>query len=187
LEFAATSPGDSKQYCSNCGAAKGSEIMTRRETQKNGHFSEERLEKIAQAAIEEARMVVPGIQALFGFQLIAVFNQRFHDLTPGEQAVHFFSLVLVALAIALIMTPAAYHRLVEWGSVSDFFVRLASRLIATAMVPLMVALCLEVYLVGRVVALPRWLSAVTAGGLFVLFAVFWFGFPFFMRRLRDGK
>src|SRR4051794_39376366 len=126
--------------------------MARRETPKNGQFSEERLEKIAQAAIEEARMVVPGIQALFGFQLIAVFNQRFHDLTSGEQALHFFSLVLVAVAIALIMTPAAYHRLVEWGSVSDFFVRLASGLIATAMVPLMVALCLEVYLVGRVVA-----------------------------------
>jgi hypothetical protein len=160
--------------------------MGRRPTHKNGHFSEERLEKIAQAAIEEARMVVPGIQALFGFQLIAVFNQRFHDLAPGEQTLHFFALVLVALAIAVIMTPAAYHRLVEWGSVSDFFVRLASRLIAAAMVPLMVALCLEVYLVGRMVGLMPWLGAATAGGLFVVFAGLWFAFPFAMRSLRDG-
>jgi hypothetical protein len=36
-------------------------------------------------------------------------------------------------------------------------------------------------------AVPQWLSAVTAGGLFVLFAVFWFVFPFAMRRLQDGK
>ena len=35
---------------------------------------DERVEKMAQEAIEEARMVLPGIQALFGFQLIAVFN-----------------------------------------------------------------------------------------------------------------
>jgi hypothetical protein len=27
-------------------------------------------------------MVLPGIQALFGFQLIAVFDQRFADLLP---------------------------------------------------------------------------------------------------------
>jgi hypothetical protein len=43
---------------------------------------DEHTEKIAQEAIDEARMVLPGIQALFGFQLIAVFNERFAQL-PG--------------------------------------------------------------------------------------------------------
>ena len=33
------------------------------------------LESQVKAAIDEARMVLPGIQALFGFQLIAVFNE----------------------------------------------------------------------------------------------------------------
>jgi hypothetical protein len=155
--------------------------MVNRGTRKDDHPSEERRERIAQAAIEEARMVVPGIQALFGFQLIAVFNQRFHDLTAGEQTLHFFALVLIALAIAIIMTPAAYHRLVERGSVSDFFIQLASRLIAAAMLPLMVALCLEVYLVGRMVDLSSWFSAALAGGLFAVFATLWFAFPFAMR------
>src|ERR1700694_2515161 len=41
----------------------------------------ESLDAEARYTIEEARMVLPGIQAIFGFQLIAVFNQRFHDLT----------------------------------------------------------------------------------------------------------
>jgi hypothetical protein len=31
------------------------------------------------AAIEEARMVLSGTQALFGFQLIAAFNERFQQ------------------------------------------------------------------------------------------------------------
>ena len=37
----------------------------------------EALKDAVEQALEEARMVLPGIQALFGFQLIAVFNQRF--------------------------------------------------------------------------------------------------------------
>ena len=37
--------------------------------------------------LNEGRMVLPGIQALFGFQLIAVFNQGFaQKLSAAEQA-----------------------------------------------------------------------------------------------------
>ena len=35
------------------------------------------LEEESRTTIEEARMVLPGIQAVFGFQLIAVFNNGF--------------------------------------------------------------------------------------------------------------
>jgi hypothetical protein len=122
----------------------------------------EKTEKMAMAAIEEARMVLPGIQALFGFQLIAAFNDTFRRLEPQEQILHFVALVLVALAIAIIMTPAAYNRLVERGSLSDFFVRLASWLIAAAMLPLMIALCFEVYLLARVIVHRRWICGATS-------------------------
>jgi hypothetical protein len=143
--------------------------------------SEESLDKRAEAAIEEARMVLPGIQALFGFQLIAGFNQGFNQLSATEQYLHYSSLVLVTIAIAIIMTPAAYHRIVEQGSVSLFFVRLISWLIAVAMVPLMIALGLEVYVVGIVILKAQALSAVIAGAVVVLVAALWFGFPFAMR------
>ena len=75
---------------------------------------------MARAAIEEARMVTPGIQVLFGFQLVAAFNERFRQLGPIEQALHFVALVLVALSVALIMTPAAYHRISEPDRSRDF-------------------------------------------------------------------
>jgi len=39
-------------------------------------------------------MVLPGIQALFGFQLIAVFSDGFaNKLTRAEQRLHFFATV----------------------------------------------------------------------------------------------
>jgi hypothetical protein len=41
---------------------------------------DEQADKTGREAIEEARMVLPGIQVLFGFQLIAVFNERLKSL-----------------------------------------------------------------------------------------------------------
>jgi Family of unknown function (DUF6328) len=47
------------------------------------------LSRAAEYLLEECRMVLPGIQALFGFQLIAVFNQGFGEkLTIGEERLH---------------------------------------------------------------------------------------------------
>ena len=103
----------------------------------NEQVEKEELDKRAQNAIEEARMVLPGIQALFGFQLIAVFNQRFPQIPAGQQLLHYTALILVAVAIGLIMAPAAYHRIVEQHSVSRFFIQLTSIMIATSMLPLL--------------------------------------------------
>jgi Family of unknown function (DUF6328) len=142
------------------------------------------MESIAQEVIEEARMVLPGIQALFGFQLIAVFNERFHSLPSLEQNLHYAALILVGVAIAVIMTPAAYHRMVEQTTVSEFFVRLASWFIAAAMVPLMTAIALESYVVG-VVLFGRGLASIGISALlFCLFAGLWFALPLSMRRKR---
>ena len=84
------------------------------------------------------------------------------------------------------MTPAAYHRQVEPGSVSKFFVGLASLLVALAMIPLMTGLSLEVYLVGQIILYDQATSAIIATALFGIFAGLWYGFPFAMkRRLRE--
>jgi hypothetical protein len=139
---------------------------------------------IAQETLEEARMVLPGIQALFGFQLIAVFNERFRSLDPLDQRLHYAALVLIAVAIALIMTPAAYHRMVEQTTVSDFFIRFTSWLIAAAMVPLMTAISLETYIVAVILFGRGILSVGVSLVLFGLFAGLWFGLPLAIRRGR---
>jgi hypothetical protein len=63
------------------------------------------LEEETRTTIEEARRVLPGIQSLFGFQLVAVLNGRFQDLTGVEQVLHLVALLMVAVSVALIMTP----------------------------------------------------------------------------------
>jgi hypothetical protein len=144
--------------------------------------SQRELMKKAQMAVAEARMVVPGLQALFGFQMMSIFNTRFETISYGNQTLHLFALFLTTLSIALIMTPAAYHRIAEPETGSEFFVRLTSGLIATAMVPLMISLTLDVYVVANLVSQSQILSTAIAFLVFVAFAALWFAYPFTKRK-----
>jgi hypothetical protein len=127
--------------------------------------------------LEEARMVLPGIQALFGFQLIAVFNQGFAEkLSRGEQLLHLAAIGMTAVAVALIMTPAAFHRQKGPHHVSDAFVQISTRLLLWSMWPLAAAISIDFYLVGRVIAGENWVTAV-ATALFALFVLLWFVMP----------
>jgi hypothetical protein len=135
------------------------------------------LSKAAELLLGECRMVLPGIQALFGFQLIAVFNNSFSQmLTPPEQKLHLFALSLTAIAIALVMTPAAFHRQTGPEKITGQFIRLATRLLLLSMLPLLVALCIDIYLIARIIAGSPLASvlAVTVGGLFI---ALWFILP----------
>jgi hypothetical protein len=117
-----------------------------------GRKEEVRLDSAASHLLEECRMVLPGIQALFGFQLIAVFNQGFDEkLSSGEQQLHFAALFLVALSAALVMAPAAIHRQSQQRFVSERFIWLSSVLVLVSMLPLALGLSLDVFLIARIV------------------------------------
>src|SRR5689334_1375007 len=103
---------------------------------KRNGVQKEDLETETSHILEEARMVLPGVQALFGFQLIAVFNATFHEkLSRAQQSLHFVALCLVAIAAGMVMTPAAYHRQVQRGATSRRFTKMASRLLTGSLVP----------------------------------------------------
>src|SRR6476660_8578522 len=86
------------------------------------------LHDAANLLLEECRTILPGIQALFGFQLIAVFNAGFDEkLAATDRVVHLAAIVMVAIAIILIMTPAAYHRQTARIKVESAFIILTSR------------------------------------------------------------
>lgn len=96
-------------------------------------------------------MVLPGIQALFGFQLIAVFNAKFWELSFSQRVTHLIAIGFVAIAIALVMTPAAYHRVVLQMSISQRFLDISSRLLLCSMVPLMLEICLDFSLIAAMI------------------------------------
>jgi hypothetical protein len=132
--------------------------------------------------LEEARMVIPGVQALFGFQTMAVFNQRFADLPDSGVHAYLAGLALLALAIALLMAPASFHRMSERGQVSRSLINLASRLLAWGMVPLMIGLALDIYVVVLAVLDESGIAAAAGFAALALFALLWFVLPALRRR-----
>ena len=144
----------------------------------------ETLEEEATHVTDEARMVLPGVQAVLGFQLVAVFNQRFQEFSPGEQTVHLPAFLLVALAMGLMMTPAAYHRQVERGRVSQRFIDLSSKLLTIAMLPLIAGLCLDTYLIARLILRDTAMAVIVAGAATLMLIGLWYALPAFCRSLK---
>jgi hypothetical protein len=143
-----------------------------------GNKEEVKLGSAASYLLEECRMILPGIQALFGFQLIAVFSQGFDEkLTGGEQQLHFLALFLVALAAALVMAPAAIHRQTQQRSVSERFIWVSSVLVLASMFPLALGMSLEVYLIARVVFGTPGIGLAFSAVLLALLMVLWMLLP----------
>ena len=61
--------------------------------------------------LTEARVILPGAQALLGFQLTVTLTKAFGQLPDSLKLFHVASLCCVAVAIILLMTPAALHRI----------------------------------------------------------------------------
>jgi len=59
--------------------------------------------------LAEARVLLPGGQALLGFQFVATLTKSFHVLPISYQYIHVVDLCAIALAVTLLMTPAALH------------------------------------------------------------------------------
>jgi hypothetical protein len=128
--------------------------------------------------LEECRMVLPGIQALFGFQLVAVVEPPFFEiLGRGEQIAHLVALAMTAVAIALVMAPAAYHRQVHPEAVSNRHLRVSSIMLTIGMLPLMLAIGIDVYIVARVVSRSVAAAALVAGLVGCVFVGLWIVLP----------
>ncbi len=141
------------------------------------------LNDAASHVLEECRTVVPGMQALFGFQLIAVFTTSFkEDLSPTERVLHLVAILLVTIAVALVIAPAALHRQMEPMAVSRRFIAISSRLLMASMAPLAAGICLDVYIVARVILGTSVGAAIIAALLLGVFIVFWLVVPRRARR-----
>ena len=141
------------------------------------------LNEAATHVLEECRTVVPGMQALFGFQLIAVFSPAFRDqLLESERMIHLAAIVLVTIAIVLVMAPAALHRQADPMSVSRLFIQTSSRLLMASLVPLGVGMVLDVYVIARIILRSNLGAIVVAVVLLAVFVVFWRVIPQRARR-----
>lgn len=129
-------------------------------------------------------MLVLGSQALLGFQFITTLTEAFEKLPLSSRYVHLSSLLLVALSIVLLMTPAAYHRIVERGEETDHFHRFASRVLIASMLPLPLGVTGDLFVVVRKVTESATAALAVAALMLIFFYGFWFGYTVYRRGRR---
>lgn len=132
--------------------------------------------------LTEARVILPGAQALLGFGLVATLMDGFSRLPAPSKWVHVFGLLSVAAAIVLLMTPAAYHRLAEKGEDTEYFHAIATRLVLAALMPLGLAIACGLYIAVERVSHSPLAAVVTSASVFVGLMIFWFAAPLMRRR-----
>jgi len=131
--------------------------------------------------LQELRVAGLGVQVLFGFLLSLPFTNRFTHLSPGQRNLYLATLVLAAVATALLLGPVAYHRLVFRQGQKERLVRAANIMAIAGLATVGLAVSAAVLLVTDYVS-----SGLTAGLITafvtIVFAGLWFAFPLAHRR-----
>jgi uncharacterized protein DUF6328 len=133
----------------------------------------------------ESRVILPGAQAMLGFQLAIVLTQSFDKLPEELKLAHAVSLGLVALSVVLLMAPPAYHRIVFDGEDDPEMYQVGSILITVATLPLALGIAGDVYVVLSKIAGEMAGLICGAVAAAVLLGM-WYGFPFAARLYGAG-
>jgi hypothetical protein len=142
-------------------------------------------EKIDQM-LTEARVILPGAQALFGFQFIVTLTGPFAELPHAVQATHFAALVAIGLSMMLLIAPAAVHRLTFGGMDSERMHDIGSFLVTLALVPLATGIAADVFVASfRMLGDAAMAAALAATGFSVL-ATLWYALPLALRASADS-
>ena len=165
----------------------GLELGVRRRTSNSGgamtkqREQEPTLNEKVKEVLIEARIVLPGAQALLGFQFLIVLAQQFSELPRSSKYIHFASLSAVALSTIFLIMPAAYHRIVLRGEDSEDFPERAGRMVIAAMFFLGLGVSGDFLVVCRVVTGSLPASVELALALLILYYGLWFGWTSYTR------
>ena len=131
--------------------------------------------------LTEARIIIPGCQALLGFQLVAMMTQAFDELPQDAKIMHAAGLCCVTIAMILLMTPAALHRLSFAGSDSERFLRLGSAFVIAGPLPLALGIAADVYVVFLKINHSATFTVLASSVLLLAMLALWYFYPVWLR------
>jgi uncharacterized protein involved in cysteine biosynthesis len=146
----------------------------------NGETRQERVNRELMELLTELRVALPGVQFLFAFLLIVPFQQTIDRVTDFQRGVYFVALAAAAVTTALLIAPAAQHRVLFRQHDKEMLLRRSNRSAFAGLVVLAVAIASAVLLVVDVL-FSRTLAWATAGALSALLAWWWVAVPFWQR------
>jgi hypothetical protein len=138
-------------------------------------------------ALTEARVILPRVQALLGFQLAIVLTNEFAALPATSKEIHAVAIALIVLATVLLIAPAAYHRVVYQGDVVPQFHKIASRYLLAATVFLALGLSSDIRVVVSKITESDVLATTFAVVSVALLLGLWHFWPWWVRRARSSS
>jgi len=141
------------------------------------------------ALLTASRIVLPGAQALPGFQLAAYLTDGYQRTPFDARIAHAAGLVLLIVAMILLVAPAAFHRLAERGEDTPRAERVCAILVLAGMAPLGLAISADLYVVCRLVDATRPAALAAAACAALVSGAAWYVFPLSIRatRVRDRR
>jgi hypothetical protein len=133
--------------------------------------------------LQELRVAGLGVQVLFGFLLSLPFTSRFERLGSAQRDLYVAAVALAAVAIALLVGPVAYHRLVFRRHQKEHLIRAANVMAICGLVTVALAISAAVLLVLSYVV-PGITAAVISAFVVILFAGLWVALPLARRTHR---
>jgi len=153
-------------------------------TSRDGESRQERIDRELIELLNELRVALPGVQFLFAFLLVVPFQQRGGQITDFQRGVYFVALAAAALATALLIAPAAQHRILFRQHDKEALLRRSNRSAVAGLLALGVAICAALLLVVDVL-FSLTLAWVTSGALAVLLLWWWLAVPLWQRAHHD--
>ena len=132
--------------------------------------------------LTETRVVLPGVQALLGFQFTAVLTDAFMQLPPPLRLLHFACLGLMALAMILLMAVPSYHRVVASGEDRPDVERFGTCMVLGALGPIALAIAPDFYILLVRVEVPAGGALALALLTLAACAGLWLVYPLLARR-----
>jgi hypothetical protein len=139
------------------------------------------LKQSADQILQGIRIVLPGTQALMGFQFIAIFNPVFQGLSSGLQDLHFATLILTILCSIFLIAPVAFQQIGEGGSATKRFLQYTRKMLCAAMLFLILAISGDVYVAAKAIGMDTEPAVAIAAMLFGAGILLWFGYAFLRR------
>ena len=144
----------------------------------------QRVDRELMELLNELRVALPGVQFLFAFLLIVPFQQVARDISEFQRDVYFVALLSAAVATALLIAPAAQHRVLFRQKEKEELLHRSNRSALAGLVVLALAISSALLLVVDVLfsLTQAWVSA---GVVAALLLWWWILVPFWQRSRND--
>ncbi|RJQ76261.1 hypothetical protein D5S17_18510 [Pseudonocardiaceae bacterium YIM PH 21723] len=137
----------------------------------------QRLARNTAELLQELRVAQTGVQILFAFLLVVPFSDGYEHATEFQRVLHVVIVLLVTVALAFLVAPVAWHRMLFRRHRRQQIVNAANGYAIAGLVMLSLATTGTVALIVDV-ALGHWVAGALAAASAALFCWTWFLRPF---------